>query len=375
MHSVTAGRETAISEAEPLRRPEPPEISGLAILVALLRERGIIAGATVIAAAIGLALAWVVGPKYSANSTFLPQTSANKGARLANLAAQFGVSVDEGSRSESPDFYADLVRSRGLLSKAVMTKYSVGPPSGVRDSAHKTLIEIYGLEGKPRPKALELAVDRLAKNVSGRADARTGLVRVETTAKQPDLAVQINRRLLELVAEYNQQTRQSQASAERQFVQNQLQESQQQLQQAEGALQQFLQENRRYFDSPSLTFEHARLERQVSLQQQLYTSLVQSFQQARIEEVRNTPVITVVDSPDGSARKAGLGRAAALVLSAMVGFFIGLGIAITRQFLRAQRAHSTPEFEEFEQLRRSALGGLRPSHWLERSPGADQASR
>ena len=345
----------------------------MAILVAILRERKVILGSTLAAALIGLGIVLLVGPKYSANATFLPQSSGNKGARLANLAAQFGVNVDEGSRSETPDFYADLVRSRSLLTKAVQSTYALAPRGDARDSVRQTLIQIYGLEGKSRSKQLELAVDRLARNVSARADARTGIVRLETFANKPELAVQINRRLLDLIVEYNRQTRQSQASAERQFVQDQLRESQLQLAQAEGALQQFMQENHR-IDAPSLSVEHQRLERQVGLQQQLYTSLMQSFQQARIEEVRNTPVMTIVDTPDGSARRSGLGRSIAVIISAFLGFLVGLGIAITRQLMRAQRLNASPEFEEFEKLRRNAFGRLRPSRWLERAPQhADQA--
>jgi uncharacterized protein involved in exopolysaccharide biosynthesis len=54
-------------------------------------------------------------------------------------------------------------------------------------------------------------------------------------------------------------------------------------------MQAFLQANRQWANSPDLTFQHDRLERDIALRQQVYTTLVQSFEQARISEVRDTP--------------------------------------------------------------------------------------
>jgi uncharacterized protein involved in exopolysaccharide biosynthesis len=60
------------------------------------------------------------------------------------------------------------------------------------------------------------------------------------------------------------------------------------------------------------------LERDISLRQQVYTTLVQSFEQARIAEVRDTPVITVLQPPFLPARDP-----RGLVLMAAVGLALG----------------------------------------------------
>ncbi len=51
-------------------------------------------------------------------------------------------------------------------------------------------------------------------------------------------------------------------------------------------------------DCESPLFEHDRLERPVSMRQELVTAMAQAYEQARVDEVRNTPVITVIDQPE-----------------------------------------------------------------------------
>jgi len=127
---------------------------------------------------------------------------------------------------------------------------------------------------------------------------RTGTVRLSVTTPYAALALRVNQRLLEAAEPVQSRQRQSQAAAERRFTEQRLDEVKQELSHAEDKLQAFLQRNRDYRDSPQLSFEQDRLAREVARQQQLYTSLSQAYEQAKIEEVRDTPVFTVVERPD-----------------------------------------------------------------------------
>jgi uncharacterized protein involved in exopolysaccharide biosynthesis len=65
------------------------------------------------------------------------------------------------------------------------------------------------------------------------------------------------------------------------------------------------------------------LVRRVQEVQQANATLVQRYEQARIDEVRNTPVITIVESPEGSRR-----RSRGLILAGLLGIATG-GILAT----------------------------------------------
>ena len=83
---------------------------------------------------------------------------------------------------------------------------------------------------------------------------------------------------------------------------------------AEDSLKAFMFENRQFSNSPQLVFEEDRLQRQVSMRQDLVSAIAQAYEQARIEEVRNLPVITVIDHPEPPALADPRGRLMMLVL-------------------------------------------------------------
>lgn len=99
-------------------------------------------------------------------------------------------------------------------------------------------------------------------------------------------------------------------------------------------MQAFLQANRQWENSPDLTFQHDRLDRDISLRQQVYTTLVQSFEQARIAEVRDTPVITVLQAPylpGRDSRRIALIGIVGLGLGAMAGLVLAFIVEAVRR--------------------------------------------
>ena len=139
---------------------------------------------------------------------------------------------------------------------------------------------------------------------------------------------------------------------------------------AEDSLRGFLERNRTYQSSPALSFEAARLQRRLDLRQQVYSSLAQAFEQARIDEVRNTPVITVVDTPEESVRLDGkaLPRAA---VGLVIGLLLGMGVALVFEYVARRRQVAPEEFDEI----RGLLAGLRSKWSLRRTSRAWRADR
>jgi uncharacterized protein involved in exopolysaccharide biosynthesis len=93
----------------------------------------------------------------------------------------------------------------------------------------------------------------------------------------------------------------------------------------------------------------------VDLRQQVYTSLAQSYESARLEEVRNTPVTTVISRPEGSA----VNLRPPLVLNLFLGLLLGVALALviifTREYLEVQRQRHPADYAEFASLRSSVF--------------------
>lgn len=346
------------------------EISVAVLASAALRQRTLLVIGPIIGLTFGV-LSSVLWRDYTAESRFRPESSLGDASRLAGIASQFGLSLPNVEDPGSLEFYEELARSRDLLREVVQStlRFVVRPESN--DSIGGTVLELYGVSGDTPDERVQRAVDLLRGNVLATSHSRAGLVEVRTSGAWPGLAEAVNRRLLDLINRFNLESRQSRAGAERRFVEARMEEARRELQDAEGALERFLERNRRYTQSPQLTFEAARLQRRVDLRQQVFVSLAQAYEQARIDEVRNTPVITVVDGPEGSAR-ASRGVVVSGLVGLVLAFLVSLALAFAREHLSALRAQSPAEYEHLAALWQHAVQAWLPRRFTRRPRATQQ---
>lgn len=341
--------EAAGSEGRTADRHGLNEISFLEVANTLLRHRGLLLILMVASAVCFVTIGFFTPRWYTTDTTFVTQTPGRDRGQLSGVAEQFGLSLPAAGGSESPQFYADLLTSRRLLLETVQTTYEV--PLEAADSVRRLdLVEYYEVAGEGRPAREASAIQRLSEHLSVSAQPQTGTVNLQVSTTHPSLSRQVADRMLELVNRFNLETRQTQAAAERRFTEERIKEARLDLQAVEDSLQRFLLRNRQFENSPQLRFEHDRLQRRVTLQQDVVTSLARSLEQAKIDEVRNTPVITVLDPPErppySDSRRLLLRGLLGIVFGALVGGFWLLG----RAFLNRSREADPDSFEEFRSL-------------------------
>ncbi len=263
--------------------------------VATIRaHRRFLGAAVLVGVVIALLFGIVQRPMYKSTGSLLPQ-ARRSGTNLPAVAAQLGLSISSGDANQSPQFYVDLVKSREILKPVVLNTYSF-VDNGKRVSG--TLAEIYGVRAARSDAGIQEAMDRLEGNMSAGASAKTGVVSVSVGTRWPVLSSQVLQRILEELNTFNLESRQNQASAEKRFSVARLSDAQSELRSAEERLQNFLQDNREWRTSPRLSLEQDRLVREISTRQQVYTTIAQMYEQARMDEVRNTPLITIVEKPN-----------------------------------------------------------------------------
>lgn len=335
--------------------------SSIAMLNTALRHGRVLVVVPLTAMVLAVVVAAVTGPAYVAESTVKPESRRPDGGGLMGLASQFGFDLGAITDGESVDYYARLLKSREILGEAVRAQYEV--TDGDEGARRADLLTLYEIPGETESERLARGVGRLRADVSVAVDHPAGLITVQTEAPTPALAEQINARLLALLNEFNLEKRRSTARAEREFVEEQAQRAASELAAAESRLAEFLAQNRRYQNSPDLVNEAERLRRRVDIHQQVYAMLAQSHEQAKLDEVRNTPVFTVLDRPEGSSRPVG-----GVVPAAVLGFALGLVLAglwvFTREYLAEQRRRHPAEYRELERrlgpIRRLLPGRRRP---------------
>lgn len=338
---------------------DPERITLVSILTLLLRHWKTLVLVPFAAAVLAVGGAIVLGRDHIAYSTIVPESSSGNSPRFAGLAAQFGVSLAPGGSGESAAFYAKLIRSRELLGELALTEYHLSAGRGKGEAISGNLLDLYEVKGDSHEDRMKSVIEHLLRAVSATVDRETSIITVATRARWPELAVQMNDRILTLVNEYNLERRQTTAAAEREFIEKRREQAQRELLEAEAELEEFLAQNRT-FNSPQLRFENTRLQRRVDLRQQVFNSLAQAYEQARIDEVRNTPVITVLERPEGSTKPTPR-LFLILFVSTALGCIAAVTIVAVREYMAWHRVAAPDEHREFQDALRSTapLGLLR----------------
>jgi uncharacterized protein involved in exopolysaccharide biosynthesis len=327
-----------------------------ALLSTLLRRRFVIVALSLITAAGLVAAASIQRPTFVSRAAILPETRQGSNSNFAGVAAQLGLVLPVSNGGQSPAFYADLVESRTILSRVAADTVSVRADGR---EIRAPLSDVLDVRAPTAALRRDRTIKRLRSMVSSALTAKTSVISVDVRAHSPDVAGHVAQRIVDELARFNVETRRTQAANERRFAAERLAEVTAELRGAENALQDFLQRNRGDFRrSPALGLEHDRLARQVTLKSQTQTTLAQALEQARIEEVRDTPVLTVVESPEVPLSPEPRGRVRKGIIGLALGAFLGIILAFVLDSARSASAEAG-SFEEFVRLRGEAFASIR----------------
>jgi len=308
-------------------------------------------------------ITYLIPPTFVAEAAFVPEGrgAAGLSGALSGLASQFGVAFGSGT-GDSPEFYVDLIKSRELLEPILLTP--VRDPR-TDDTLKTTILNLLDAGGKNRADSLYRGLRSLRQSISATADYMSSIVLVRVESRYPTICALIANRLLDDVGRFNSQMRRSRAGARRQFLGERLREAQSSLAIAEDSVRLFEQQNRTWENAPDLRFQHSRLSRQLSVNQEVYLTLRREYEVAQAEEVNDTPVITVIQTAVPPTRKIRPKRALSGILGMLAGGILVIGIAVFDGYRVRLRADPLAEQEltEFHaQLGRSPVSRLLRAH-------------
>lgn len=318
-----------------------------------LRERRIMIALPLVTIITAVAVTLSKKPAWESESKIVAE-GVQTTSSLSTIAAQFGVSVPNSSGGTgSPDFYADLLKSPEVLTPVASRTYSTVMPG--KKLASGMVWQLYGTKAPGPADAVQASRDVLARNEKTTSDPITGVVTLSLSAPSHDLSISLNREILNSASNFLQARRQARAAAETEFVESRLSEAKAQLGAAEGDLRDFVSQNRQYQTSPQLSLEAAQLERTVSLRQQVFVTLSQAYEQARIEVMRNIPLISVLQPPEYAVSR----KVPSLFRNVLLGFILGtlvaMGVVLARVKLAREPLEHPADVEEFRALLKEAV--------------------
>ncbi|MGI8546430.1 MAG: Wzz/FepE/Etk N-terminal domain-containing protein [Gemmatimonadaceae bacterium] len=328
--------------------PQPVEaaverISLIGLVNVLLRHRVGIAASGLLLALVLAVPTLFAKRTYTAVASFVAQGRHMSGG-AQGLAAQFGILASGADASDSPPFYVELLKSPAILGEIAAMKYRT---SG--SQLDSNLVERYGGDKPTAAERRQRAIDHLGRMVKAQASAPTNIITVDVTAETPGLSATILQNLLSQVNEFNLHRRQGQAAAEKEFAEARLSETNGELHAAEDRLRMFLDVNK-VRTAPELNLEEDRLRRAVQMRQQLYTSLAESYQSAKLEEARDIPLISVIDPVEVPPTADPRGFLKRFMIGLLAGLTIATVVVYVREYFRAATADDPAARAEFEDL-------------------------
>ena len=323
------------------------ETSLFGFLNVLLKYRGTIVLMMVAFGAYGLALYIEAKPTYTARIGI--------NVRMAGSRASQNANVSDGRDSwEEVAFFNEMLRSPSLLRETAKGPFTARTEKGVITGP---LGRFYGFQGRP-----ELYQDEMTKLLTNHVEiassSRTGNTWISVHTPYPELSQQIAANLVQRLDDFSRRRRQAFAAAEREFVEERLAEARAALRAAESQLVQFRLANQQ-LSSPTLTMSESRLARDVSMKQALYTSLLQAYDRARLDEARNLPVITLLEEAETPAEPEPSSSGALPVLGAIAGLLFATILAFIRERMIETAAGPSAAFSQFQELKRETISDLK----------------
>lgn len=308
---------------------EEQEIDLLELAQKVWAERKFILKACGYAMIVGLVIAFSIPKEYTATATIAPEASDGKsGGGLSSLAAMAGISMNVSSGNDAiyPDLYPDIVSSTpfitGLFDVPVqdlkekvdttlycyLDEYQRAPWWSIIISApFKALgwtISLFQDEkteegnGKLDPfhltKDESIIVSNLSKRIGVSVDKKTGLTTITVTMQDARIAACLTDTVMNRLQEYVTEYRTNKAKKDFQFQQGLFERKKKEYEKAQDEYAKFADANKNII-LLSYRAEQERLENEMRLAYNVYTSVAQQLQMAEAKVQEITPVYTVVE--------------------------------------------------------------------------------
>jgi len=294
-------------------------------------------------------ISFILPKKYIAQSIILPDldvlgSAQRLGGSLQDLATAAGLNLGVTSPSQ---LYPDVMLSETILKRVIYHQYKTQ-----KYDTLVNLVQYWRFDDKDDNLNLEMCFDKLLKKVlSVSADKKTAIITLEVETPEPQLSADIANQITSELDYFQRNFRKTNASEQRKFLDSRLTEVKQDLANAEDNLKNFREKNRKVDQSPQLLLEQERLVREVELNTTLFIEFKKQYELVKIDEIKNIPIVQVLDPARPPAEKSSPKRAIITLLGALLSIFGASAWFITKEYLN-QPGHSTDEIVRIKSLLR-----------------------
>ena len=322
-------KDADMNDEQQNKHPQEEEIDLLELALKVWAERKWILKCCGYAVIVGLVIAFSIPKEYTATATIAPELSDGKsGGGLSSLAAMAGFNINTSSGADAiyPDLYPDIVSStpfitglfnipvkdlEGIIDTTLycyLDKYQRSPWWSVIISApFKALGWVASLfkDEKDEDRITKLdpfhltvkesSIAKLLSNsISVSVDKKTGLATLSVTMQDAHIAACLTDSVMYRLQNYVTDYRTNKARQDFEFQKKLFERKKKEYETAQENYAKFSDTNKNII-LQSYRAEQVRLENEMNLAYQVYTSVAQQLQMAEAKVQEITPVYTVVE--------------------------------------------------------------------------------
>ncbi|MEP0860865.1 MAG: hypothetical protein HRF52_05455 [Ignavibacterium sp.] len=270
-------------------------------------------------------LFFIKKPYFNSTVSILPEYGSKSGLmnQLSGLAAIAGINVGEAAPTE---IYQNLIKSEQVLSNVIYSRYKT---EKFRDSVN--LIQYFEIESDEKNPEIKNRTEFLnaykllsEEKLSTDIDRLTKILSISVTMPEAQLAADVANKIAESLDLYIRTQRKSFATEQIFYLEKRIKEVSDSLTSAEEALKKFREQNRIVSQSPALLLEQGRLMRNVEILQTVFIELNKQIELAKVEQIRDAPVLNIKEYAKNPIEKAGPKRLSSIIQIMFVSLAISL---------------------------------------------------
>jgi len=285
-------------------------------------------------------------PLYLSTSKILLSQQNVAPSGISGIASQFGVNFNQMSTTDlsSPSLFPDLIKSR-IFAKRILEKSFYSE----KHNKSLSLLAIF-THGTDDPI---FGQDTLIHQASGKLqsviklDKQGPFSELTVELDEPRFARELNRAILDELQSLNRFFKMQSTTEKISFIQNRIKSVSLDLEIYEQQLRSFREKNRQ-ISSPALQLEEERLLRDVDIQKNLFITLKQQLELAKIEEVQGSSVVQILDEPTLPIGPSNKNLNPSLILSVVIGLLLGILLGFLRSYINSDDIDERRKFRRIK---------------------------
>ena len=256
------------------------------------------------------------------HSTAKIMSSSGGQTQATSLVSRFGINLPT-VQTEPQWVYPEIIKSRTLARSMLRRKFDTK-----KFGSQKSLLQIVTYGNKEPNIDMDILIKNGVMNVINMIEIQKNGPFYDLTVKSFESLFSRNFAiaLIEELDTHQREYNKVKTLETRIFIEERIANTRLELESAEEALKDFDDRNRRIQNSPALQLERQRLAREVAVLTGVFTNLKQQLETAKIEEVKKTDYVIVLDPPEAPLSHSKPNKKLMVILAGLLG--IGLGVVI-----------------------------------------------